>query len=127
MEVLKLANKYNNKKIVIDDIKFDSILESRYYLEKLKEKISDGTILVEFHPKYVLIDSFVKGNKKYNKVTYSADFLVIEQATQHAYLVDVKGMQTKDFIIKRKLFDSLYDIELKVIGWDKKKGIWVEY
>lgn len=122
----KIKSKFNNKKVTIDDIRFDSILESRYYLEELKDKILDGTITVSFHPKYTLIEAFKKGNKKYSKVTYSADFLITENASNHSYLVDTKGVQTKDFKIKRKLFDALYDIELKVITWNRKERIWEE-
>lgn len=120
-------NKYKNQKIVIDTIRFDSKDEGRYYQDYIKPRLVSGEYLdVEFHPKFTLLEKFVKDNKKFRALTYSADFRIYPKVGA-SYLVDVKGMITKDFIIKYKLFNYIYyELELKIIVWDKKEKIWKE-
>lgn len=94
--------KYGNRKTVIDNITFDSKAEADYYCQlKLLEragKISD----LRLQPKYELIPK-QKGERA---VHYIADFEFAEK--EKTVVVDVKGMKTKDYILKRKLFKQLY-------------------
>ncbi|MDE6182522.1 MAG: DUF1064 domain-containing protein [Eubacteriales bacterium] len=67
-------NKYNNKKIKIDGIKFDSKAEAKRYQQlKLMEQAGLIKDLV-LQPKFLLQDKFRYKNKTYRKIEYIADF-----------------------------------------------------
>ena len=107
-------NKYYNKKVVIDGIKFDSISESTRYKElKLLERT--GVISnLELQPKFILQEGFKKNGKTYRKIEYIADFKYKEKG--QTIVEDVKGIETNDFKLKHKLFEYRYpDLELKII------------
>lgn len=107
-------NKYKNKKVQIDMYVFDSIAESRRYKElALLEKAGEIENL-QLQPKFLLQDSFKKNGKTYRKIEYIADFMYEEKGK--VIVEDVKGMETKEFKIKRNLFEYKYpDLELKLI------------
>lgn len=115
-------SKYNNKKVAIDGITFDSKDEALYY-EVLKNMKSNGLIKdFELQPKYLLQEAFVKNGKRYRPINYIADFRVINNDDSF-YVVDVKGMLTTEFKIKMKLFNYKYpDIELRLISRSVKWG-----
>ena len=107
-------SKYKNKKVQIDMYVFDSIAESRRYKElALLEKAGEIENL-QLQPKFLLQESFKKNGKTYRKIEYIADFMYEEKGK--VIVEDVKGMETKEFKIKRKLFEYKYpDLELKLI------------
>lgn len=107
-------NKYKNKKVQVDMYVFDSIAESRRYKElALLEKAGEIENL-QLQPKFLLQDSFKKNGKTYRKIEYIADFMYEEKGK--VIVEDVKGMETKEFKIKRKLFEYKYpNLELKLI------------
>lgn len=107
-------NKYRNKKIVVDNIKFDSILEARRYNE-LKLLLRAGKIQdLKLQPRFLLQEAFKKNGKTYRKIEYVADFMYKEDSK--TIVEDVKGFATKDFKIKEKLFNYIYkDLELRLI------------
>ena len=107
-------SKYKNKKLQIDMYVFDSIAESRRYKElALLEKTGEIENL-QLQPKFLLQDSFKKNGKTYRKIEYIADFMYEEKGK--VIVEDVKGMETKEFKIKRKLFEYKYpELELKLI------------
>lgn len=88
--------KYNNKKIVIDGIKFDSKLESSFYIY-LKALNLELTL----QPKFNLQPSFKIGVKTYRAIDYLADFSFTWRG--QILVIDAKGMETEIFKIKRKL------------------------
>lgn len=107
-------NKYGNKKVLIDGIKFDSMAEGRRYKE-LKLMQRAGIIKeLQLQPKFLLQESFKKNGKTYRKIEYSADFKYIEKGK--VVVEDVKGKETEVFRIKHKLFEYKYrDLELKLV------------
>ena len=107
-------NKYKNKKTQVDMYVFDSIAESRRYKElALLEKAGEIENL-QLQPKFLLQESFKKNGKTYRKIEYIADFMYEEKGK--VIIEDVKVMETKEFKIKRKLFEYKYpDLELKLI------------
>jgi hypothetical protein len=111
----KRKNKYNAKKTVVDGIKFDSKDESDYYLH-LKELKKKGQIKdFELQPKFELLPKFVnKKGKTILPINYKADFLVTytDGATE---VIDVKGFETADFKLKKKLFEYKYDQSLTLV------------
>jgi len=101
--------KYNNKKIIIDGITFDSKDESIYYL-LLKSQKENGMIKdFILQPKYELIPKFVYFDKKVQACTYSPDFNVIH-FDDTITAVDVKSMgtATQQGEMRRKLFEYRY-------------------
>lgn len=99
-------SKYKNKKTIVDNITFDSRAEALRYKElKLLERckvISD----LKLQPVYELQPSFKKNGKSYRKITYKADF---EYKKQGQIIVeDVKGFKTKEYQLKKKLFEYKY-------------------
>ena len=107
-------NKYKNRKIVVDNIKFDSILEANRYQElKLLQRarqISNLRLQVPF----LLQESFKKNGTTHRKIEYIADFVYEENG--QTVVEDTKGMKTETFKIKQKLFEYKYpDLELKII------------
>lgn len=117
--------KYNARKTVIDGITFDSKAEGEYYT-LLKEKLVKKEIS-DFYPQpvFLLQEAFEKDGKKFRKIEYIADFLIKHNdgATE---VVDIKGFETADFKIKRKLFEKKYPYSLKLMKYVKKYGGWIE-
>ena len=111
----KKKNKYNNKKVIVDGIKFDSKMEAKYYyLLKLLQEAGEVKAF-ELQPKFTLQEGFKKNGKRYQPITYTADFRV-EYADGHTEIVDVKGVETQVFKIKKKMFEYHYpDLELKIV------------
>lgn len=107
-------NKYRNRKIVVDNIKFDSILEANRYQElKLLQRAKQISNL-ELQPRFLLQDSFKKNGRAFRKIEYVADFQYIENGK--TIVEDVKGMQTDVFKLKHKIFEKVYpDLELRII------------
>lgn len=107
-------NKYRNRKIVVDNIKFDSNLEAERYrqlklLQRAKQ-ISNLRLQVPF----LLQESFKKNGKAYRKIEYIADFVYEENG--QTVVEDTKGMETETFKIKQKLFEYKYpELSIKII------------
>lgn len=120
--------KYNNKKMTIDNIKFDSTDEALYYLY-LKDKRAAGEV-IEFtcQPKFTLLESYYKYGKKIRPMTYTPDFYVKYSDGREEY-IDVKGMSTQASEMRRKLFDYFYqDLHLRWVQRNMKYGTdgWID-
>ncbi len=101
--------KYHNRKTVIDGITFDSAKEARRYMElKLLERAGEISNL-QRQVKYDLIPK--RGKER--SVTYIADFVYQEKG--NTVVEDVKGVRTKEYILKRKLMNWVHDIQIKEI------------
>ena len=111
----KKKNKYNNKKVIVDGIKFDSKMEAKYY-NVLKLLQAAGKVTkIELQPKFELLPTFTKNGVTHRAITYTADFKVT-YADGKVEIVDVKGVETQVFKIKQKLFEHKYpDLSLKVV------------
>lgn len=110
-----MMNKYRNQKVVIDGIRFDSKAEGNRYKElKMLEKNKYITGLV-LQPKFELQEKY-KNNKgeSIRAIVYKADFMYKENGK--VIVEDVKGMETKEFKLKKKLFEYKYpEVEFKLI------------
>lgn len=117
------------KKVMLDDMKFDSQMEADYYL-LLKEKQAKGEIEnLKIHPRYELQPEFTLANGKViDPIYYEADFEFNEKGKLSKIVVDVKGMITDDFALKWKMFNYLYGRgnPLLVLKYSKATG-WVDY
>ena len=120
-------SKYNAKKVELDGHLFDSKVEAEYYT-LLQSKVKNGEIKsFSIQPKYVLIPKFEKNGIKYREMTYTPDFLIVNNDDTEL-VVDVKGFSTLASELRKKLFDYLYkDIELIWLTYSKKYGGWLKY
>lgn len=117
------ASKYNAKKVEIDGIKFDSKAEGEYYLH-LKQQVAERQILgFERQKRMLLQEGFkVEGVKgKIRPIFYVVDFIVTENDGTVTY-IDVKGVETDVFKLKKKLFMKRYNTALLKVK--KTKGGW---
>lgn len=126
------GRKYNNHKVTVDGITFDSVKEARRYQE-LKLLLYAGKILdLEIQKKFVLIPAQYentnevisrgknKGQPKRGKLlerecAYIADFAYLDVETGNCVVEDTKGFRTKDYIIKRKLMLWVHGIKIEEI------------
>lgn len=101
---MNFRSKYNNIKTEVDGIVFDSKAESRRYIE-LKTLRNAGAIdWFSRQPSFLLPGG----------IRYRPDFIVC--AAGHIWVEDVKGMETKEFKFKQKLWIESYPgLPLKVI------------
>lgn len=101
-------NKYRNKKVVIDNIKFDSQLEANRYVElKLLQRakqISNLRLQVPF----VLQEGFKKNGRTYQAIKYIADFVYEENGQTIVEDVKSKATMTELYKVKKKLFEKKY-------------------
>lgn len=122
----KSKSKYGSKKCEIDGHSFDSIMEGRFYVHLLLEKQKGNVKEFELQPKFLLQESFKKNGVTIRAINYFADFLVTYyDGTKVVY--DVKGRETTDFKIKRKMFDYKYrDLTLKLVQYKARTKSWEE-
>jgi hypothetical protein len=117
-------SKYKARKTTIDGYTFDSLIEGRYYIH-LKEKAERGEIRAfNLQPVFLLQEAFRKDGKLHRKIEYKADFEIVH-LDDSIEIVDVKGMETEAFKIKRKLFEKKYPYKLSLIKYVKKFGGWI--
>lgn len=105
-------SKYGSRKVVVDDIKFDSQKEANRYcqlklLERVKE-ISDlqRQVKFEINPKFKTEEGVV-----FNKQTYIADFVYFDRKLNSKVIEDVKGYSTNDFKRKWRQMQERYGKE----------------
>ena len=112
--------KYHSVKARVGDRIFDSKAERDYYLLVLLPLLQNGEIAtVKFQPRYELQPKFTKNGKHYRAITYVADFEVLYKDGSKE-IIDVKGMETAVFKLKRKLFEFKYPkLSLKIV---RKRG-----
>ena len=61
--------------------------------------------IIELHPKYKLVVNGVLIGR------YTADFMYYENGC--TIVEDVKGVKTRDYILRKKLMKALYGIEIR--------------
>jgi hypothetical protein len=117
-------SKFNAKRTEIDGITFDSKTEGEYYLH-LKQQQEQGLIdSYELQPRFILQEGFKKDGKHIRPIKYVADFDVWKlDGTRE--IIDVKGFETADFKIKRKLFEKKFPFSLTLVKYVKKYGGWI--
>jgi len=124
--------KYRNKKVIVNEIAFDSKDESIYYLYLVEQKQNGLIQDFELQPQYELIPKFTYQNRKRQAITYTPDFKVIHNDS-HIEVVDVKSMgsATQQGELRRKLFEFKHpEILLRWVCRNLKHGNeqgWVDY
>lgn len=107
-------NKYKNKKVQYDEMTFDSKKEYSYYLKyKLMEQAGEIKDLKMQVP-FTLIETFKLQDKTYRKTIYKADFTFIDKEGKY-HVIDVKGIRTDVYKLKKKLMAWKYGIEIEEV------------
>lgn len=104
-EQMRLENKYRNKRVQIDGVKFDSIAEAEYYKELLLLKRCGDIVEIHLQPKCYLTTS---------RILYKPDFKIKDKFDRIWY-VDIKGVSTNVFKIKARLWKHYGDAPLRII------------
>lgn len=105
----KPARKYRNVPSVVDGIRFASKREAHRYCElKMLEKASE-IVNLRIQPRYPMT---VNG---LHVCTYVGDFEYFARLPPRLITEDSKGVRTKVFIIKAKLFHALYGREIVLV------------
>ena len=100
----KKPNKYNARKTTVCGHTFDSKREAEIYLDLLSRKQHGEIIRIGLQPSYTLLAGFKDNTgRKQRPITYTADFFVT-YADGHSEVIDVKGMKTRDYLLRKKLF-----------------------
>lgn len=105
---MEQKSKYRSRKTVIGKLKFDSKKEAAYYL-KLRAKRQNGEIKwIKLQPEFLILRGFTSENGERTKgIKYIADFEV-EYADGHREVIDVKGVKTEAYKIKKKMLLDMY-------------------
>ena len=121
-------HKYNNKKVIVNGIKFDSQKEAKRYQElSMFEKagvISGLQMQVKFllvPAQYEIVERHGKKGQKLpsgkkcveKECSYYADF--VYKRGGETIVEDTKGFKTPEYIIKRKLMLYKYGIKIKEV------------
>lgn len=94
-------SKYGAKKTKIDGHNFDSQKEAEYYSD-LKFKTMAGEIQgFCLQPIFILAEN----------LKYKADFVVFKNDGSFE-IIDVKGFKTKEYKIKKKVFEDKYNLKI---------------
>lgn len=106
------GEKYHNKKVEYDGIKFDSIKERNWYLV-LKSAQEKGFIKeLELQKKFELQEGFTDNNgKKQRPIYYISDFFYFDNKLDCYVAEDVKSKATREdkvYRLKKKLFMYQY-------------------
>lgn len=109
-KVLFSKVKYHNKKCTYKNMTFDSLKERNHYivLEHLEKtgQIKDLKRQVKFE----LQPSFKLNGKTIRAINYIADFTYLKD--NKLVVVDTKGFRTKDYLLKKKMFQYKYGMDI---------------
>ena len=120
------STKYKSKKVEIDWIIFDSMVEWSFYT-RCKERVASKEIVsFEIKPKFILQDWFrLPTGEKIEAIKYFADFSVTAQ-DDVTTVIDIKWDPTEVAKIKRKMFLSKFP-EKPLKRLVKYQWQWVDY
>jgi len=99
----KRASKYGAQPTVVDGIRFDSKSEARYY-ERLKLRVQSGEVLYFLRQ----VPFYLPGGTR-----YVVDFMEVH-ADGSIHWIDVKGVETQMFRLKKRQVESLYPVTIEV-------------
>lgn len=101
-------SKFKNIRTVIDGISFPSKAEGNYYcLLRLREKAGEVSNVEIQKPYALTVNGFLV-------CTYKADFAFDDLHEKRHRVIDVKGFQTPEFKLKKKLMWACHRIEVEL-------------
>jgi hypothetical protein len=102
---LKSETKYHNKPCVRDGMKFSSKIEATYY-DMLKKRKEEGGVSFFLRQCPMHLTAGIK---------YVVDFIVF-YSDGTVEFVDVKGVKTPTYLLKKKQVEHLYPIQIKEVN-----------
>lgn len=99
-----MRHKFNAIRTTVDDISFSSKKESEYY-RMLKLRQMSGEVLFFLRQVRFDLDAGLR---------YTVDFMEFH-ADGNIHFVEVKGMRSKDYIMRKKLVESQYPIKIEEV------------
>lgn len=106
-----MKSKYHSRKITRDGMVFDSVKEYRRFCELSLLERAGAIRNLKRQVKFELIPSQrVNGKVVERSCTYVADF--VYQQDGKIVVEDVKGVRTKDYILKRKMMLFFHGIQI---------------
>lgn len=120
-----MTNKYGARKCTYNGEVYDSKKEMRRHQELLILEKAGKIRQLRRQVKYVLIPSqreviWKNGVLKPGKViereaAYTADFVYFDNESKEVVVEDVKGVKTKDYILRRKMMLHFHGIRIKEV------------
>lgn len=110
-------SKYHNRRVVVDDIAFDSQAEAARWRELKLLEAAGAIVKLCHHPRFELIPALTVDGKRERAIVYEADFAYRATTVPYRLVVEeVKGHETETWRLKRRLFMRDYpEHELRVI------------
>ena len=121
-------SRFKSYKVLINDLIFDSAMEAKFYLYLLELKDKKEIRSFERQVTFELQPGFTDAhtNKKVRPITYIADFVVTYKSWTK-YVIDVKGVETAEFKLKKKMFQYKNpDKPFMCLQLYKPTGQWLE-
>ena len=112
----KSCGRFKVYKPEIDGIIFDSGLEAKFYVHLLEEIQAGVVDSFTRQQAFELQPSFKLGDKRVSKIRYIADF-VVTYKDGNVIVIDVKGRETPDFRLKKKLFEYKFRMPLYCVQY----------
>lgn len=103
--------KYNNKRVNVNGIWFDSMKEGQRYCQLITMEKAGEIKSLSLQPKFVLAEAAIIQGRKKPALRYIADFYYIENGRE--IVEDVKGVLTAVYKIKRHLMKTVHGIDIK--------------
>ena len=106
--------KYGNRKTTVGQRTFDSAKEARRYQQLCLAEKAGAIRNLQMQVRRELIPAqYINGRCAERAVTYTSDF---EYDTDSGHTVeDVKGMRTKEYVIKRKLMLWRHHVQIREV------------
>ena len=102
-------NKYFNKKVIVDGIKFDSKKEANRFKELKLLKRSGLIKELELQKVFELQPKYINNKGEHIRaITYKCDFFYYDNEKEQYIVEDTKGFRTEVYKLKKKLFEYTY-------------------
>ena len=106
-------NKYHNKKVIYNGIKFDSKKEMQRYKDLELLESTDYICNLELQKKFLLQEGYTNAEgKKIRPIYYIADFFYYDCINNKWVVEDTKGVRTEVYKLKKKLFEYKYNLTI---------------
>lgn len=107
------GNKYHNKKVIYNGIKFDSKKEMQRYKDLELLESTDYICNLELQKKFLLQEGYTNAKgKKIRPIYYIADFYYYDYIDNKWVVEDTKGVRTEVYKLKKKLFEYKYNLTI---------------
>ncbi|MEJ6401019.1 DUF1064 domain-containing protein [Nicoliella lavandulae] len=117
----KRKTKYNNKKVTIDGLTFDSQAEARYWYTCKQAYLGNKQVEIKYHEAFEIVPAYQIGSKKHAARKYTPDFTVYDKGML-IKVIDVKGgkaTMTDGSSMRINLFMYRYKMPVTIAKWNR--------